>query len=149
MLFSLLMTACASSGVKAPMSDSTNTVLAGEAKVSGDSSQLKTYSVDPSAEISGEVLSQKRSVPPVVSNLVRESAIARDNEDWVKSEVLLQRALRISPKNAQLWSEMADVKLQQGKFSQAEQFARKSNSVSSDSLLQLRNQEIIEQARQR
>ncbi len=60
----------------------------------------------------------------------------------------LERALRIEPRNARLWSELAAVRLQQQQAQQAEQLAAKSNALAPrDTLLQQSNWRIIAEAR--
>jgi len=60
----------------------------------------------------------------------------------------LERALRIDPRNAQLWHRLAAVRLQQGKVAQAEQLAFKSNTLSGgDKSLQARNWALVARAR--
>ena len=60
----------------------------------------------------------------------------------------LERALRIEPRNARLWSRLAAVRLQQGQSEQAEQLALKSNALSSyDRQLQAENWQIVARAR--
>jgi len=57
----------------------------------------------------------------------------------------LERGLRIAPKEAQLWSQLADVRLHQRRFSQARQLATKSNSLAGgDMRLIEKNRRIIE-----
>ena len=129
---SLLLAACSSTPV-APVSDSS----------------LKGYSLEVRGDLDEQPLQASRSVPPVVSKLLRQSEEASEQQDWQKAESYLQRALRISPKNAVLWNRMAATKLQQGKFSQAVQFAKKSNAISTDSGLQAKNRKIIELASNR
>lgn len=46
----------------------------------------------------------------------------------------LERALRIEPRNALLWSRLADVRFSQGDFQQAIQLAAKSNTLVRDDL---------------
>jgi tetratricopeptide (TPR) repeat protein len=46
-----------------------------------------------------------------------------------KSEMLLERALRIEPRNAHYWYTMARIKYEQGQYGQAIQFCLKSNSL--------------------
>jgi len=60
----------------------------------------------------------------------------------------IERALRIAPKNAHLWSRLAAVRLAQDRPEQAEQLALKSNALApEDSLLQARNWHLVAQAR--
>jgi lipopolysaccharide biosynthesis regulator YciM len=46
-----------------------------------------------------------------------------------KAEMILERALRVEPRNARLWHEMAQVKYGQKDYGQAVQFCIKSNSL--------------------
>lgn len=60
----------------------------------------------------------------------------------------IERALRIEPKNARLWSRLAAVRLDQGQPRQAEQMALKSNSLAAgDKSLQARNWRLVARAR--
>ena len=61
----------------------------------------------------------------------------------------LERALRIEPRNPQLWHELAQVRLKQGEYAQVESLAARSNAwAGSDTTLREDNQRLIEQARQ-
>lgn len=46
-----------------------------------------------------------------------------------RAEMHLERALRLSPRDAQLWQAMARVRFEQGNYGQAVQFCLKSNSL--------------------
>lgn len=60
----------------------------------------------------------------------------------------LERALRIEPRNASLWSRLAVIRLEQGQPDQAEQLALKSNSLSPyDNNLLARNWDTVAKAR--
>lgn len=62
----------------------------------------------------------------------------------------LERALRIAPRNADIWSRLAAVRLQQGQFEQAASLAAKSmNLAGNDIDLIERNEEIIDKAKRR
>jgi hypothetical protein len=62
----------------------------------------------------------------------------------------LERALRIEPRNARLWHDLAQVRLQQREYGQAEQLAARSNLfVGSDADLRAANQRLIDEARSR
>jgi len=160
---SIFMTACAS--YNAPVLDASTTVTVEEPLdstrplsqeqdsqgqpqqnevVSGEELQGQPLLSDDSVE--AQALPSERSSPPVVAQLLRQSEEASAQQDWQKAESYLQRALRISPKNALLWSRMAEAKLRQGKNSQAIQFASKSNAISNDPNLKLQNEAIIEAA---
>jgi tetratricopeptide (TPR) repeat protein len=67
-----------------------------------------------------------------------------------RAEAALERALRIEPKNARLWQELARVKLRQGDYAQAESLAVRSNSwAGSDSRLRAENWLLIAEAREK
>ena len=60
----------------------------------------------------------------------------------------LERALRIEPRNARLWHELALVRLKQGDYAQAVSTATRSNTLAGgDSALRTANQRVIEEAR--
>ena len=84
---------------------------------------------------------------PVLRRLLAKSETARAQKDWVQSEVYLERALRIEPKNALVWHRMAVIKNQQNKHNQAIQFASKSNTLArGDDGLKRRNWSVIADA---
>ncbi|HIJ91578.1 MAG: tetratricopeptide repeat protein [Desulfobulbaceae bacterium] len=59
-------------------------------------------------------------------------ACARQNVragQFAKAEMTLERALRLEPRNARLWQEMAQVKYGQKDYEQVVQFSIKSNSL--------------------
>ena len=59
-------------------------------------------------------------------------ASARQNEQsgqFSQAEMVLERALRVEPRNARLWHEMAQVKYGQKDYGQTVQFCIKSNSL--------------------
>jgi predicted Zn-dependent protease len=62
----------------------------------------------------------------------------------------LERALRIEPRNPRLWHELAQVRLRQGDYAQAESTAQRSNAwAGADADLRAANQRIIDDARSR
>jgi hypothetical protein len=64
------------------------------------------------------------------------------------SAATLERALRIEPQNAHIWSQLADVRLKQERFEQAEGLASRSNNLAAgDRMLQARNWRIIAESR--
>jgi Tfp pilus assembly protein PilF len=84
-----------------------------------------------------------------VSTLLAKSTVQIEAREWEKAAALLERALRIEPRNAKLWQRLAEVRLSQGQYSQAESLAIKSNSLApKDEALQAENAHIIQQARE-
>ncbi len=62
----------------------------------------------------------------------------------------LERALRLEPRNAEVWSRLAEIRLQQGQLDQAASLAAKSNNLAGNNVSVLRrNWKIIAQARSR
>ena len=67
---------------------------------------------------------------------------------WEQAAALLERALRIKPRNARLWHRLAKIRLQQGQYEMAESLAQKSNALAKDDEeLKQGNAELIEAAR--
>ena len=61
----------------------------------------------------------------------------------------LERALRIEPRNPRLWQQLAQVRLQQGDYAQAESLAQRSNTWGgTDTRLRAQNWSLIAQSRQ-
>lgn len=62
----------------------------------------------------------------------------------------LERALRLEPRNAELWTRLAEVRLKQGQLDQAASLAAKSNNLAGNNAgIITRNLKIIEQVRAR
>lgn len=68
-------------------------------------------------------------LPDVIKTLLAQSDKQFSNNDLTGSLATLERALRINPKYAEVWSRMAVIYLKQGKYEQARQHAKRSNSV--------------------
>lgn len=67
--------------------------------------------------------------------------------DYARAAAALERALGISPQNAELWHRLAKVRLAAGEFEQAAQLAAKSNSLAgNDPDLKTRNEQILRAA---
>ncbi|MCW9046542.1 MAG: tetratricopeptide repeat protein [Gammaproteobacteria bacterium] len=83
-------------------------------------------------------------LPEVIKSLILQSDKLYLNNDYVGALSTLERAVRINPRYAEVWSRMAQVYLTQGKLEQARQHAQRSNSVVKDnSKLREFNNEII------
>lgn len=66
---------------------------------------------------------------------------------WEQAAALLERALRIEPRNARLWHRLAKIRLQEGRYGMAESLAQKSNALAKDDEeLKRANAELIEAA---
>ena len=81
-------------------------------------------------------------------------ALLDSADKYVKSNQLdkagaaLERALRIEPRNAGIWHDLAQIRLHQGEYQQAESLASKSNNLATGNRsLQARNWKLIAVAR--
>lgn len=85
---------------------------------------------------------------PAVVELSTQARQALDNSRHDAAAQLLERAIRIEPRNGELWHQLARVRFQQGNYEQARQLATRSNALlSGESGLKARNDELIEAAR--
>lgn len=65
-----------------------------------------------------------------------------------KAEMLMERALRIEPRNAHYWHTLARIKHQQAQYAQTIQFCLKSNSLATGQpQLTERNNQLLQQAK--
>jgi len=125
----------------APKSKPTAEVLKPRAEHSVPSVDLPPGQVE-------DKVTQVTSNAAVVS-LWREAELARGNQQFGRAANALERALRIVPKDAVLWSRLAEVRLYQEQFAQAENLAAKSRALSGrDRTLLYRNWLLTAQARQ-
>ena len=103
-----------------------------------------------------------RPVPPTdlpPAEITREGnqavvALLDSADKYVRSNQLdkagaaLERALRIEPRNAGIWHDLAQIRLHQGQYQQAESLASKSNNLASGNRsLQARNWKLMAVAR--
>lgn len=95
------------------------------------------------------------AAPPASGSAAVKALAARADEqmranDLIGAAATLERALRIEPRNASLWSLLAEVRLRQGDMVQAEQLALKSNGLAGNNEgLKARNNRIIAKSRRR
>jgi Flp pilus assembly protein TadD len=66
---------------------------------------------------------------PAVTELSEAAAQAETNGDLDRAAMLLERALRIEPRDPELLQQMAELRLDQGRWEQAESHARRSFDV--------------------
>ncbi len=84
---------------------------------------------------------------PAVIALMEQARTHVAAEEYSQAAAALERALRIEPKNAVIYSQLAGVMLVQGATEEAENLARKSNSLAGDQTgLQARNWNTIARA---
>ncbi len=83
-----------------------------------------------------------------VATLLNEAASHVSANNWEKAEASLERALRIEPRNASIWHDLAQIRLQKRDFAAAESTAMKSNSLAgNDRFIKARNWRLIAVAR--
>lgn len=66
---------------------------------------------------------------PAVAELSQAALQAEQEDDLARAAMLLERALRIEPRDPELLQQMAEVRLDQGQWEQAENHARRSFDV--------------------
>lgn len=81
-------------------------------------------------------------------DLAEEAEILRAQGKLDAAAAKLERALRIARDSAQLWQRLAQIRLQQGLYKQAESMAQKSNQLTASDPLRSLNWRLIAQARQ-
>lgn len=92
----------------------------------------------------GAAENSSRAVTTLLAKVQRQELMS----NWERAAALLERALRIEPRNARLWHRLARIRLEQGRYGMAESLAEKSNAlINDDKELKRRNAELIETAR--
>jgi Flp pilus assembly protein TadD len=106
----------------------------------------------PSAPIERPEAPGQVQPPPSVQTGPARSLHVKANEALAaghadKAEMLLERALRIEPRNALLWHLLGQSKYAQGDFAQAVQFCRKSESLAGNNTkLREYNRSLLQKA---
>jgi tetratricopeptide (TPR) repeat protein len=91
---------------------------------------------------------QAAPAPPAVIALLDAAESERQSGQLDSAVATLERAIKIQPRNARLWHEMAELRLEQSKPRLALDLARKSNSLASgDRALKRKNWRIIAEAK--
>lgn len=86
---------------------------------------------------------------PAVEALLDTAVRLVENTQYNEAASTLERALRISPKDAEIWHLLGQVRLHQGQHSQAQAMAEKSSTLAGkNSSLKQRNRQIIQIAQQ-
>ncbi len=93
-----------------------------------------------------------KSVPvsnnPAVIALTDTARAERTAYHYGKAAASLERALRIEPRNARLWYELAQLRMQEEEYQQAESLALRSNRFSGNDRVQRRaNWQLISESR--
>ena len=97
--------------------------------------------------ISAEPLPSGPAMSPVAQSLQATSDTQSRAGEWDSAANSLERALRLEPNNALLWSRLAGVRFQQQDWQQAVQLAAKSNTLAAnDDNLRRRNWNMMANA---
>ena len=78
------------------------------------------------ARASGPTLEVAPLENPAVEMLVTQADKSREQADPDTAAALLQRALRLEPDNPRLWQRLAEIRLEQGRYLEAEEMAMRS-----------------------
>lgn len=115
-----------------------------------DSSNLPTVSepdADGSDDADRQQLARAEITAPVIQRLSNTARKQLQQGRAAHAAATLERALRIAPRNAGLWQQLAEVRLQQGQWHLAENMAAKSNLFAGDDRqLQALNWKLIASA---
>lgn len=78
-----------------------------------------------------------------IAELLERAASYVERGQLDQGGATLERALRLAPRDTELWHRLAEVRLLQGKLEQAEAMATKSNQLTDDPNLRARNDGLI------
>ncbi len=93
-------------------------------------------------------ISSEQDTGRATSSLLAKVDRQEEVQNWERAAALLERALRIEPRNATLWHRLAQVRLQQGQYHLAASLAQKSNALAGDDVqLKEKNTRLLKQAR--
>ena len=93
-------------------------------------------------------ISSEQDTRRATSSLLAKVDIQEGAQNWERAAALLERALRIEPRNAHLWHRLAQVRLQQGQYHLAASLAQKSSALAGDDVqLKEKNTRLLKQAR--
>jgi predicted Zn-dependent protease len=100
------------------------------------------------APIPEQAILPEPNTSPAVVSLVKRARVAARDGDLQRAESLLERSVRIEPRNATLWNYLARLRLEQGRLNEAQGLAAKSNALAGDNhRLAADNWRIIAHAR--
>src|SRR5690349_12909068 len=86
---------------------------------------------------------------PAIASLMKDARAASEAGQPANAAALLERGLRIEPRNPRLWQELSRVRLGQKEYAQAESCAQRSTSwAGGDTALRFENWQLIAKARE-
>ena len=95
-----------------------------------------------------EMPSEPKTRADVVAELRQEALAQQAGGEWVNAAAILERALRIDASSPELYLQIAEVRLGQGRFAEAEQVASKGLSlVRGDAVTEAALWQVTAQAR--
>lgn len=104
----------------------------------------KQASVQLPGEDPQQTVAPDKNTSSAVISLLEKARDATTQGDYQRAEVLLERTVRIEPRNASLWHYLAKLRLHQARFSEAIGLAQKSNNLArSNNHLKADNWRII------
>ncbi|MGY8815842.1 MAG: tetratricopeptide repeat protein [Gammaproteobacteria bacterium] len=114
-------------------------------------SQSSNDEIIPIESLNSDVMINKKENGlgrPAVIALMGNAEMEKQNGRVKNAAATLERAIRLEPKNALLWSRLAEIRLIEKNWHQAYVLANKSNSLAqTNPILQRQNWQIIEQAK--
>lgn len=109
---------------------------------------LSACAGSPTTEKKDLKLGTEQDTRRATTSLLAKADTQEKAKHWEQAAALLERALRIDPRNANLWHRLASVRLQQGQYRLAESLAQKSNALAPDDVeLQQKNLRLMDEAR--
>lgn len=153
-LLVLLLSGCAGITGPAPVeerdADTTQGTVSAPATGTEGDTGVQVYPAESSPWRAQPPATEGEGTQGAVDKLLAEASIQQQHAQPVEAAALLERALRIEPRNAQIWHRLARVRMTQGQYRQAAALAAKSNSLAShDFPMQARNWRLIAEARER
>jgi tetratricopeptide (TPR) repeat protein len=154
----LLLAGCASVGTapQAPVEEASPVRVPDPTAITPPDTPAQASPVPGGEAVPGAELpaaSEPAPLPPASGNRAVIALLDRAQADAGAgrpdaASATLERALRIEPRNARLWHELAQLRLAQGQYAQAISLAQKSNSFAgAQRQLQAMNWRVIGQAR--
>ena len=123
-----------------------------DAKITSATVQATPYVTPPAPQPSTEQHSSasgsSSKANAAVTSLLSSAENSIKHGDYRSASSAIERALRHDPKNADLWHRLAQVRLRQSEYAQAESLSLKSNALSNgNKSLMARNWSLISKAR--
>ena len=106
--------------------------------------QVPSDSSSSSPQVSSTSKSRNETILALLNEAKKHERAGRPE----RSAAVIERALRIDPKNAQLWYRLALLRMQQRQYDLAASLAAKSNALArNDTQLQMKNKTLIKQSK--